>query len=248
MAFIRFFIRVIGLILTLLLGLLTVFLLFGWMSKSARETIVKNWSKLLMKTTGVKVTQEGQPILDGPVMLAANHVSWIDIFIINSQRATSFIAKSEIRQWPVIGWLVYAVGTIFIQRGSRQAVIEINAGMDDYFKANTCIGLFPEGTTSDGLSVLHMYSGLLEGAMNSRVPIQPVALLFTHEGKRSGRVAFVGEQTLVANIWVLLSSKNVGVQVRFLPPITQAGEEITIPRQELADNIRAVLLKEIEVK
>ncbi|WP_216605225.1 lysophospholipid acyltransferase family protein [Pelistega europaea] len=246
MAVLRFLIRVIGLIVVLLAGLFIVFIFFGWISKAARERTVQLWSQCLMKTTGVQVVQEGKPILDGPVMLAANHVSWIDIFIINSQRATSFIAKSEIRQWPVIGWLVYAVGTIFIQRGSRQAVIDINAGMDKYFKENICIGLFPEGTTSDGLSVLHMFSGLLEGAMNSRVPIQPVALLFTYNGERSGRVAFVGEQTLVANIWVLLSSKNVGVTVRFLPPITQAGEEVLIPRQELADNIRAVLLKEIE--
>lgn len=246
MAYLRFGIRVIGLIILLLMGLFIVFVFFGWIGKSARERCVQIWSQCLMKTTGVKVTQEGSPILNGPVMLTANHVSWIDIFIINSQRATSFIAKSEIRQWPVIGWLVYAVGTIFIQRGSRQAVIDINAGMDVYFNTNTCIGLFPEGTTSDGLSVLHMYSGLLEGAMNSRVPIQPVALLFTYNGERSGRVAFIGEQTLVANIWVLLSSKNVGVTVRFLSPVTQAGEEVLMPRQELADHIRTILLKEVE--
>ncbi|WP_071057796.1 1-acyl-sn-glycerol-3-phosphate acyltransferase [Pelistega sp. MC2] len=247
MSYLRFTIRVIGLLCVLILGLFIAFAIYAWLGKTQKEWVLSNWSKLLMSTTGVRITQEGQPIMGGPVMLTANHVSWIDIFIINSQRATSFIAKSEIRQWPVIGWLVAAVGTIFIQRGSRQAVIDINAGMADYFKENTCIGLFPEGTTSDGFTVLHMFSGLLEGAMNARVPIQPVALLFTYKGKRSGRVAFVGEQTLVANIWVLLSSKDVGVTVRFLPPITQAGEEVLIPRQELADKIRERLLQEVDV-
>lgn len=245
MSYIRFLVRVIALLLLVILGLFIAFAFYGWISKSKRDWVLRTWSRGLMKITGVKVVREGSPIMDGPVMLTANHVSWIDIFIINSQRSTAFIAKSEIRQWPVIGWLVGAVGTIFIQRGSRQAVVEINQTLAKHFEEGTCIGLFPEGTTSDGLTVLHMFSGLLEGAMKARVPIQPVALLFNYKGQRSGRVAFVGEQTLVANIWVLLSSKDVSVTVRFLPPVTQAGEEVLLPRQEVADNIRSVLLQEI---
>lgn len=245
LSIIRFLVRVIALLLLVLTGLFIAFAFYGWISKPKREWVLRTWSRCLMKTTGVKVISEGHPIMEGPVMLTANHVSWIDIFIINSQRATAFIAKSEIRQWPVIGWLVAAAGTIFIQRGSRQAVVEINQTLAKHFDEGTCIGLFPEGTTSDGLTVLHMFSGLLEGAMKAQVPIQPVALLFHYQGQRSGRVAFVGEQTLVANIWVLLSSKDVSVAVRFLPPVTQAGEAVVMPRQELADKIREVLLKEI---
>ncbi len=245
LSYIRFLVRVIALVLHVILGLFIAFAFYGWISKPKREWVLRTWSRCLMKTTGVKVISEGYPIMEGPVMLTANHVSWIDIFIINSQRATAFIAKSEIRQWPVIGWLVAAAGTIFIQRGSRQAVVEINQTLSNHFNEGTCIGLFPEGTTSDGLTVLHMFSGLLEGAMKAQVPIQPVALLFSYQGQRSGRVAFVGEQTLVANIWVLLSSKDVSVTVRFLPPVTQAGETVVMSRQELADKIREVLLKEI---
>lgn len=245
--YIRFAVRIIGLLLVVLIGLFIAFAFYGWMSKSKKEWVLRTWSRCLMKTTGVQVVSEGAPIMEGPVMLTANHVSWIDIFIINSQRATAFIAKSEIRQWPVIGWLVGAVGTIFIQRGSRQAVVAINQILAKHFEEGTCIGLFPEGTTSEGFSVLHMFSGLLEGAMQAKVPIQPVALLFSHQGQRSSRVAFVGEQTLVENIWVLLSSKNVSVTVRFLEPVTQAGEEVLISRQEVADKIREALLREVSV-
>ncbi|WP_235914869.1 lysophospholipid acyltransferase family protein [Pelistega ratti] len=248
MAYLRFSVRLFFLVIWLIIGLLIVSLSFPWLKKNTREMIVRYWSYYLMKMTGVHIQQEGKPILDAPVMLVANHVSWIDIFIINSQRATSFIAKAEIRQWPVIGWLVGAVGTIFIQRGSKSDVVTINASMKAHFDQNTCIGLFPEGTTSDGLSILHMYSGLLEGAMNARVPIQPVALLFYYQQQRSGRVAFIGEQTLLANMWVLLSSKNVGVTVRFLPPVTKAGEEVLITRQELIEQIREILLKEVSVE
>lgn len=246
MKILLFLVRAIGLLFVVIAGLFLAFSCYGWLSKAKKEWLLRTWSIVLMKTTGVYIKREGEAIINGSVLLVANHVSWIDIFIINSQRATSFIAKSEIRKWPVIGWLVESVGTIFIERGSRQAVMAINDQVKGYFQNATSIGLFPEGTTSDGLSVLHIYSGLLDGAMQAQIPIQPIALQFYHNNIRSGHVAFVGEQTLVQNIWVLLSSKHVQVTVRVLPPVTQANEQVVMSRQELADKIRQVLLHTVE--
>ena len=198
-----------------------------------------------MIITGVKVEQEGEPLHNQAVMLVANHVSWIDIFIINAQRATSFIAKAEIRSWPVVGWLVYQVGTIFIVRGNRQAAVEINKKMAELFEQKVAVGLFPEGTTSEGFDLLPIKYGLLEGALRAQVPIQPVCLIFKYKGERSGHVAFVGEQTLVENIWVLLSSRDVSVTVRFLPPVTQAGEDPGGNRTVIGQRVEAAIKAEL---
>ena len=245
MSFIRFFFRVIGLLSLLAVGLFIAFAFYAWLSKPKKDWILKFWSACLMFITGVRLEQEGEPLHNQVVMLVANHVSWIDIFIINAQRATSFVAKAEIRSWPVVGWLVHQVGTIFIVRGHRQAAVEINKKMAELFEQGVAVGLFPEGTTSEGFSLLPIKYGLLEGALRARVPIQPVCLIFKYKGERSGHVAFVGEQTLVANIWILLSSRDVSVTVRFLPPVTQAGVEPTEGRNIIGARVEAAISAEL---
>lgn len=189
---------------------------------------------------------EGVPILKGPVMWAANHVSWIDIFILNSCRTTCFIAKSEIRNWPVIGWLVASVGTVFIERGQRHAISRVSKAILEQFGQNACVGLFPEGTTTDGMDMRSLHSSLFEPPIRAMVPIQPVALVFTVKGQRSGAIAFVGEQTLVNNIWHLLSSRGVKVNVRFLPPINQPGVPVDATRTEVASQVRMAIVHELK--
>lgn len=228
-----------------MVGIFIAFAFYPWLSKGKRDWALRFWSVCLMKTTGVHLEQQGEPLLDQAVMLVANHVSWIDIFIINAQRATSFIAKAEIRSWPVLGWLVQQVGTIFIVRGQRQATVVVSQKMAEFFAQGAAVGLFPEGTTSEGRGILPIKNALLEGAMRARVPIQPVCLVFKYQGRRSGHVAFVGEQTLVANIWVLLSSRDVSVTVRFFSPITHAGEEVTRTRNEIGKEIESILAQEL---
>ena len=102
----------------------------------------------------MRVTQQGEPVLHGGVLWVVNHISWLDIFFLNGVRATAFIAKSEIRQWPVIGWLVAGAGTIFIERASRHAVHKVGLAMQTHFARKQAVGLFPEGTTSPGFDLM----------------------------------------------------------------------------------------------
>ncbi len=199
-----------------------------------------------MKVCGVNIVVEGAPILKGAVMWVANHVSWIDIFILNSCRTTSFIAKSEIRNWPVIGWLVASVGTVFIERGQRHAISRVSKSILELFRQEACVGLFPEGTTSDGMDMKSLHTSLFEPSIRDMVPIQPVALVFMQHGKRSGAMAFVGEQTLVNNIWHLLSSRGVMVRVRFLEPLNQPGVPVQATRTEIAIAIRTAIVHELK--
>ncbi|MBF6615338.1 MAG: 1-acyl-sn-glycerol-3-phosphate acyltransferase [Candidimonas sp.] len=200
-----------------LLGLASVMLVFPLASSRLRAAMTLWWSRILMVFCGVRMRVVGEPYRKGPVLWAANHVSWVDIFVLNSVRPTAFIAKSDIRKWPLLGWLVAGAGTVFIERGRRHAVRAVGREMKLRFERGEVIGLFPEGTTSSGYDVAPFHSSLFDAAIRAGVDIQPVALRFFHRGQRSDVVAFVGEQTLMQNLWCLLSRTGTEVEVCFLP-------------------------------
>lgn len=236
----RFCIRLLGVLCWVLAGLLLVVISFSWIGLRGRLA-VKQWlSKMLLHICGLRVSRIGQPVLDGPVLWVANHVSWLDIFILNCVRATVCIAKSEIKHWPLIGWLVWGVDTIFIERASRHAVHKAGAEMQQRFACQQVVGLFPEGTTSSGFSVLPFYANLFEPARKAGVPIQPVALRFYHHGKRSDFVAFVGEQTLLQNLRKVLGGTGVSVEIAFLPVIWDGTAPAPV-RAELSRQARQLI-------
>lgn len=182
--------------------------------------MIKHYSVLLVALCGVRARVLGKPILNSPILWAANHVSWLDIFILNRVRATCFVAKSDIRHWPVIGWLVAGSGTVFIERGQRHAIKGVIAQMHQRFEQGGVVGFFPESTTSNGLTVQPFHASLFQAAVSANVSVQPVALRFYQHGERTTRFAFIGEQSLMANLWVLLSSSGASVECDFLEAIS----------------------------
>ena len=178
--------------------------------------------------------QQGVPVLQGGVLWAVNHISWLDIFVLNCVRATAFVAKSEIRHWPLIGWLAAGADTIFIERASRHAVHKVGRAMQAHFAREQAVGLFPEGTTSSGFDLLPFYANLFEPARKAATRIQPVALLYFHAGRRSDLAAFVGEQTLVDSLWQVLSATGLSIEIHFLPTLLEAAAKDAPPRVELS--------------
>ena len=219
MSTLLFLLRVPGVMAWVLVGLLSV-ALFPLLPSSWRSLMNRYWSRALLFLCGVSVRICGRPALHGPVLWVANHVSWLDIFVLNSVRPTIFIAKSDIRRWPLIGWLVAGAGTVFIERGQRHAVRAVGRQMKARFERGEAVGLFPEGTTSGGLDVAAFHSSLLDPAVRAGVGIQPVALCFWHRRQRSDYVSFVGTQTLVQNAWRLLGTTGVRVECHFLDTLT----------------------------
>ncbi len=196
--------------------------------------MVRHCSSLLMLLCGVQTRVIGEPARVGAVLWVANHISWLDIFVLNRVRATCFVAKSDIRHWPVIGWLVAGAGTVFIERSQRHAIKGVSQQMDQRFRRGEAVGLFPESTTSEGLNVRPFHAGLFEAAIAGNVDIQPVALRFYQHGERTVRFAFVGDQSLMGNLWTLLSSRGVSVECEFLDRIP-AGQCAAIGRSNCAD-------------
>lgn len=220
---VRFTLRMIAILIWVLVGFVLLLLFFTWAPIKHKDALYCWWSKWLLRWCGVKVERRGEPVVEGGALLVANHVSWLDIFVLSSQRATIFVGKKEIRDWPVLGWLVAGVGTIFIERGNRKAVYKVGLQMKDRFDRGQLVGLFPEGTTSEGLDVLPFHAGLFEPAVEWGVAVQPVALLYKHRGERSAFAAFVGSENLVENAWRVLGETGVSVEVDYLLPIHQRG-------------------------
>ena len=182
----------------------------------------------------------GAPVLKGPVLWVVNHVSWLDIFVLNVVRSTTFVAKQEIRRWPLLGWLAAGADTIFIERGFRHAVQRVGQAMQQRFARDQVVGLFPEGTTSEGFDVLSFYGNLFEPGRRIEVTIQPVALTYFYLGQRSAMPAFVGEESLIRNLWRILGAQGVSVGLTFLPAVALAGEEKP-PRLALATQTREAI-------
>jgi len=215
----RFSLRALLVLLWVMLGLIVLSFIFPLLKQSGRLRTKQYWSAILLRLCGVKVSHIGVPLLSGPVLWAVNHVSWLDIFAVNTARAVVFIAKSEIRRWPLIGLLAHGAGTIFIERASRHTVKKVGQAMQEIFALDQAVGLFPEGTTSPGYDLLPFYANLFEPARRANVAIQPVALLFFHHNKRSDFAAFVGEENLLQNLWKVLGATGVRIEVEFLAPI-----------------------------
>lgn len=242
----RIVLRLIFVVLWIIVGLFCVGLVYPLLGQSARARLNRFWSRWLMAFCGIRVRTSGSPLLSGPVLWVANHVSWIDIFVVNSVRATAFVAKSEIRSWPLIGWLAAGAGTLFIERGQRHAVQAVGEAVQARFAQGAAVGLFPEGTTSEGDTVRPFHASLFEPARAAAVPIQPVVLRFLHHGQRSPLAAFVGEETLAANLWRVLGATGLSVEIEFAAPLSAHHPDGTpITRLEISKQARTAIAERL---
>jgi 1-acyl-sn-glycerol-3-phosphate acyltransferase len=152
-------------------------------------------------------------------LLVANHSSWLDVFAILAALPGRFIAKAEIGRWPLLGWLVTRVGTLYIERGRRHAVAAINHRVRDLLKAGETIAVFPEGTTTDGTELLPFHSNLIAPAFDAACDVCPVALRYTERGRPTRAPAFAGDTGLARSLWNIVVARDLAVEVAFLAPI-----------------------------
>lgn len=183
---------------------------------------MKAWSRRLLTILNIGIQIEGQQPTrsEGGCLIVANHVSWLDIFVLNAIYPSRFIAKSEVRSWPVIGWLSRRSGTIFIERAMRQDASMINGRVSLLLKQGECIGLFPEGTTTDGKQVGHFHSALIQPAIDAGIRLCPIALCYQgRDGKFEKAAAFIGDMTLAQSIWRILRCPHQNALLVFTPAL-----------------------------
>jgi 1-acyl-sn-glycerol-3-phosphate acyltransferase len=142
-----------------------------------RHVVFQSWSWLMLRILGARVVVRGTPPAR-PFFLVSNHLSYLDIPVLASHAPGVFVAKKEIRSWPVIGFLCACMGTIFIDRSSRRDIPRVLERLEREMSFGEGVMIFPEGTSSDGSSILPFRPPLLEAASVSDVPVSCAALRY----------------------------------------------------------------------
>ncbi|MCG5523949.1 1-acyl-sn-glycerol-3-phosphate acyltransferase [Ectothiorhodospira haloalkaliphila] len=183
------------------------------------------WYRAFCWIMGLRIHVQGEPSAQ-TVLSVSNHVSWLDIPVLGAHVPAGFLSKSEVRQWPVIGWLAQRNGTVFIRRGEHGAANEVTDKMTDHLKASGSVHVFPEGTTTVGESVRRFHYRLFSAAQRSQCPVQPVGLYYRPlpDGSDSP-MPFVNNDKLVPHTWRVLGEKRLEVDLVFKPLIPVEGAD-----------------------
>jgi 1-acyl-sn-glycerol-3-phosphate acyltransferase len=235
--------RILGALWRLLLGALVCAFIFPFIAKPQRMQWVRRWSVWMLRALGIQLRSSGSP-RSGPVLLVANHVSWLDILAINAVHPARFVSKADVRAWPLIGWLVACAGTLFIERERKRDALRVVHQVAQTLKAGEIVALFPEGTTSDGRSLLPFHANLLQAAISTETPVQPVVLRFADSSDAfSPAAAYVGDTSLAQSLWWIVMAHGLEVNVAWLTVEATAGLE----RRVLSERLRAQILQALNV-
>jgi 1-acyl-sn-glycerol-3-phosphate acyltransferase len=236
--------RTFRLLLTLVSGVALVAMLFPLHSPARRKLAIGRWSARVLAALNIETRIRGAlPDVRRPAVLIANHVSWLDIQLIHAVWQVRFVAKSEVRRWPVIGWLAARSGTLFIQRGRSRHAARINRAIHVVFEAGDAIGIFPEGTTSDGTQVNRFHASLLQPAIDEKALIFPVAVRYLDRHKRINiNASYVGDTSLLDSMRTILAEPKIVAELIFLPAIDTEGKS----RRDLAAETRAAIVAALD--
>lgn len=184
-------------------GLWVVTWCFPRLTLAQKDQRIQAWALDLLALIAIEVDVKGVPPTHGPVLLVANHISWLDIVLMLATCHCRFVAKSEIARWPLLGLLTRAAGTLFIARDSPRDALRVVHHMAEELKAGAILAVFPEGTTSNGLQLLPFHANLFQAAVSAHVPVQPVALRFVDaaHGDVSLAPCYIDDDSLLGSVW-----------------------------------------------
>jgi 1-acyl-sn-glycerol-3-phosphate acyltransferase len=209
--------RLVGLVLHALFGAVICAAVFPFITMPRRMQIVGWWSALMLRRLGITLHSSGRP-QPGPLLLVANHISWLDILAIDAVQPARFVSKSDVRHWPLIGWMVACGGTLFIERERKRDAMRVVHQVAGALKAGEILAVFPEGTTSEGHGLLPFHANLLQAAVVTQVPVQAVALRYADlHAPVSAAAAFVGETPLLESLGRVLWADGLRATVQLLP-------------------------------
>ena len=245
MATLRLALGLVQLALHVLAGLLVCALVFPVVSATSRQTWIRGWSARLLKIFRVRLEiaggNDGQAALQRSLVVA-NHVSWLDIFVINAMQPCRFVAKSDIRDWPLLGFLSVRAETIFISRGSARDVRKTFRSLVASIEAGERVAFFPEGTTAAQGALLPFHANLFEAAIDAGVPVQPLALHYLDPyGQPCASVDFVGTTTFAMSLLLILRGPPVLARIILVPVIASAGGNRRALALASRDSINAAL-------
>jgi 1-acyl-sn-glycerol-3-phosphate acyltransferase len=235
--------RVTRVTLHIAAGIATTTFVFPRARPERKRALIRRWSQKLLRLMNVESRVHGAiDAHGGNVLVVANHVSWLDVVVLNAHRPSRFIGKSELARWPVVGHLIRGTGTLFIERARRHDTHRVNRSAADALAAGDVVTVFPEGTTTDGTTVLRFHGSLLQPIVDAGGHVLPVAIRYHDtDGALSFAPEYVGDTSFATSFWRVCGERRLGVEL-FAAPALPAR---TRHRRELArdaeDAIRRAL-------
>jgi 1-acyl-sn-glycerol-3-phosphate acyltransferase len=224
-----------------LMGMWTIYARFPQLSAEQREMRVQAWALQFLALWGIHLQVLGKPVSQGPALIVANHISWLDISVIHAARHCRFVSKSDIRNWPLLGMLATGAGTLYIERASRKDALRMVKDMADAMKDGDVVAVFPEGTTSDGRDLLPFHANLIQSAIQADAPVQPMSLKFIDAatGEPSDAPCYIGDDTLLGSMWRTLTASRITAVVHFGELQTADGRD----RRAWAHDLRQDIIR-----
>lgn len=191
---------------------------FEMLDDAHRAAQVEQWARRMLQILGVQLLVQGEPPPARiPLLLISNHISWLDILTLHASRHVRFVSKAGVKNWPLLGPMASAAGTLYIEREKRRDAMRVVHHMTEALRNGDRLAVFPEGTTSDGRVLLPFHANLLQAAISAGVPVMPAALRYVDAatGEPSFAPRYVGQDSLVGSLWRTLRAPPLLAVVRF---------------------------------
>jgi len=239
------FVRVLRVVGHVFRGLWVTRVRFPRLDAAGQDHELRHWASRLLAILNVKVTCLNAPAALPPrCVLVANHISWLDVMTIFAVRPAVFVAKDEVRRWPLIGRLCEQAGTLFIARGSRQHAKHINGRVAETLAAGRVFAMFPEGMTTDGRSLNRFHRALFQSAVDADAVLQPVGIRYTGpDGAWTDAPAYVGDMSIVESMWRLVTARALVAELHFTPSIPASNGH----RKDLAREAEAAIARALDL-
>ncbi len=220
-------------------GLGTVTFVFPTLNEAQKNQRIQAWAHKIIEHIAIKLIVIGEPPTTGPRLLACNHMSWLDVYLILATCPCRFVAKSEVQQWPMVGKLAAATGTLFIARHSPRDALRVVHLMAAQLQTGGMLAIFPEGTTSNGQQVLPFHANLFQAALSADAPVQAVALKFSEVGSGAPSQApcYIDDDTLLGSVWRTLKAPPLQATLHFGAAQRPLGRD----RRALAADVRVAV-------
>jgi len=225
-------------------GLATTAVVFPLVGPTRRQALIRRWSAALLAILRAELRINGLPAdgLAGNVLIVANHISWLDIFVINAVQPSRFVAKADLAHWPLLGRLIAGVGTLFIERGRGRDAHRISVHVRAALASGDVIAIFPEGKTGDGRVLLPFHGSLLQPVIDARGRVQPMAIRYcSSDGAHTDSPGYAGDTKFLTSLWRILGERRMIVLLDIALPLLADGRHRRHLAREAEDAIRELL-------
>jgi lyso-ornithine lipid O-acyltransferase len=185
------------------------------------------WARIMCRILGIRVVRMGDISGENGTFSVCNHISYVDIIVIAAIRPAVFVARHDMKSWPLLGWLASLAGTVYLNRKSGEALLGVMTALEEIIAHGINVVIFPEGTTSDGKTVKKFKSSLFDLPARRNLAIQPISIRYTGiDETMAGQIsrdsiAWYGDMTLLPHLWTILGLNSIQVSVCIGRPLLQ---------------------------